>query len=164
MPYKISIPITDGECAVSYTVEIKKQTDTVYTSYGEQIAVPIVISGLEDAVDYDIRITRRCCNGIYAQPITVQVTGMVAKPTLVWAEDQGAGDIYLEWSLVDGADNYVVDRDTDPAFPSPTNIFSANGQSVFDYSVPSGTYFYRIYAEQTGKVDSDHIIVQIIVT
>lgn len=54
----------DAECTQYYIVQYKKNFETVYTTVTPNpTASPISIIGLEAGTDYDVRITRRCCNG-----------------------------------------------------------------------------------------------------
>jgi hypothetical protein len=67
----ISIPITDDgtECNEGYIVEYKLTADSDYTRvFPDQIGTPVVITGLLDDVSYDVRVTRKCCNGSYSAP------------------------------------------------------------------------------------------------
>jgi hypothetical protein len=158
MPYKITIPITDGECATSYAIEIKRTSDTLYQPLDNQLSLPIVIDGLEDYQDYDVRITRRCCNGINSAPITISVTGMVPMPSNFQLSDMGGGSVYMEWSPVDGAEEYTVIRDTDPSFSSPVVIYNGALTSHTDTVLSSGIYYFAVKASTTGKVDSDYLV------
>lgn len=64
MAYGISQPVThDSECTQYYKVEIKKDTDTQYTTLQNQLTSPIVVEGLLESTNYNLRITRVCCNG-----------------------------------------------------------------------------------------------------
>ena len=161
MPYKTSIPITDSECATSFGVEIKKASDIVWQPLDDQFAIPIVIENLLDSTDYNVRITRRCCNGVNADPVIVNITGMVAQPTNVAAFDMGGVDVYIEWDAAPLADSYEVERDTDPYFPSPTSVYSGVFTNFTDVSVGSGTFYYRVWSVQAGKQDSTPVVVSI---
>ena len=164
MPYKISIPVTDSECATSFGVEIKRQSDMLYQPLEDQFALPIVIDSLEDSVDYNVRITRRCCSGITSPPVVVDITGMVAQPTNVAAFDMSGMDVYVEWDAAPLADSYEVERDTDPYFPSPTSVYSGVFTNFTDASVGSGTFYYRVWSVQAGKVNSDPVVTSIQMT
>jgi hypothetical protein len=68
---KILIPITDDgtECNEGYIVEYKLTSDTDYTRvFPDQLGTPVEITGLLDDVSYDVRVTRKCCNGTLSDP------------------------------------------------------------------------------------------------
>jgi hypothetical protein len=72
----ISIPVTDDgtECNLGYIAEFKLTADSDYTRfYPDPTASPIVITGLLDDSMYDLRITRKCCNGSYSAPTLTTV-------------------------------------------------------------------------------------------
>lgn len=81
MSRRISIPLNDipgSPCVFFYTVETRFTGDPNYTLYPEQFyASPIVIRGLEDNTDYDIRITKTCCDGVVSDPLEVTVNSNV---------------------------------------------------------------------------------------
>lgn len=69
----ITIPITDDttECNEGYIVEYKITTDVDYTRvFPDQLGSPVVITGLLDDTLYDVRVTRKCCNGSFSTPTT----------------------------------------------------------------------------------------------
>lgn len=72
---KITIPITDDdtECNQGYIAEYKLTSDSEYTRvFPDPTGSPIEIVGLLDDVEYNVRITRKCCNGSYS-PVTSTV-------------------------------------------------------------------------------------------
>lgn len=161
MPYKTSINITDSECATSFGVEVKKASDTIWQPLDDQFAIPIVIDNLLDSTDYNVRITRRCCNGVYADPVIVNITGMVAQPTNVNISDIGGGDVYMEWSAAALADSYAAERSTTPGFETPTAVYSGGATNFTDMSVGSGLFYYRVWSIQAGKQNSTPVVVSI---
>lgn len=74
---KITIPITDDGtvCNVGYIAEYKLTTDTEYTRvFPDPTGTPIVITNLLDSMLYDVRITRKCCDGVtFSTPTTTVV-------------------------------------------------------------------------------------------
>jgi len=71
----VSIPITnDSECTQYYKVEYKKTTETNYAFSYNATESPAVIEGLDAATEYNVRITRRCCNGQDSTPATTTFT------------------------------------------------------------------------------------------
>lgn len=161
MPFRTTINITDSECATSFGVEIKKASDTVWQPLDDQFAIPIVIENLLDSTDYNVRITRRCCNGVYADPVIVNVTGVVAQPKNVTATDIGGGDVYVEWESVPLADSYAAERSTTPGFETPDAVYSGGSTNFIDYSVGSGLFYYRVWSIQAGKQDSTPVVVSV---
>lgn len=62
----------------------------------------------------------------------------------------------VSWGAVFGATNYVVQRDTDSGFSSPTEIYSGSGTSYSDTGLTNGvTYYYRVMCSGNGYLDSD---------
>lgn len=75
MAYGVQIPIThDSECTQYYRVEYKKDFEQQYKTLPNQFASPIVIEGLDESTNYNIRITRVCCNGQESNIATVDIT------------------------------------------------------------------------------------------
>jgi hypothetical protein len=72
----VSIPITnDSECTQYYKVEYKKDFEANYTLLvPNPVESPAVIEGLDAATTYNVRITRRCCNGQDSTPATTSFT------------------------------------------------------------------------------------------
>lgn len=161
MPYKTSINITDSECATSFGVEIKKASDTVWQPLDDQFSVPIVIENMMDSTDYNVRITRRCCNGVYADPVVVDITGMVAQPKNVNISEIGVGDVYMEWESVPLADSYAAERSTTPGFETPDSVYSGTDTYFSDWGLSSGLYYYRVWSIQAGKQNSTPVVVLI---
>lgn len=161
MPYKTSINITDSECATSFGVEVKKASDTIWQPLDDQFAMPIVVENLMDSTDYNVRITRRCCNGVNADPIIVNITGMVAQPRNVHIEDQGFGDVYMEWTAAALADSYAAERSTTPGFETPDSVYSGSDTYFSDLGLSSGLYYYRVWAIQAGKQNSTPVVVSV---
>lgn len=62
IPITIASPAVDDECTQYYLVEWKLTGDVAWSSMGTTDN-PIEIPNLAAATDYDIRITRYCCNG-----------------------------------------------------------------------------------------------------
>lgn len=161
MPFKTSINITDSECATSFGIEIKKASDLIWQPLDDQFAIPIVVENLMDSTDYNVRITRRCCNGVNADPVIVNITGMVAQPRNVNISDMGGGDVYMEWEAAALADSYEAERSTTPGFETPTTVYSGSSTNFTDMSVGSGLFYYRVWSVQAGKQDSTPVVVSI---
>lgn len=54
----------DAECTNYYKAEYKKDFETVYTTVvPNPTAFPFNITGLDACQTYNVRVTRRCCNG-----------------------------------------------------------------------------------------------------
>lgn len=67
MSKKITIPITDhedeGVCTIWYDVTYKLNTEVSYTQMLPVYGDTIEIDNLAADAEYNIRITRNCCNG-----------------------------------------------------------------------------------------------------
>lgn len=63
--FGVNITVTnDEECTNFYLVEYKKSFETVYTTLiPNPTSSPFQILGLDVCQEYNVRITRRCCNG-----------------------------------------------------------------------------------------------------
>ena len=63
--FGVNITVTnDAECTNFYLVEYKKSFETVYTTLTPNpTSSPFQILGLDVCQEYNVRITRRCCNG-----------------------------------------------------------------------------------------------------
>lgn len=166
MPFKTTINITDGSvCATSYGIEIKKSSDMFWQPLENQLSLPIVVENLQDSTDYNVRITRNCCNGTVSDPVIVNITGVVAQPRNFTSEDIGGNDVYLEWDAAPLADNYVLERATSPDFVSGlTTVYSGSGTDYTDTVPGSGSYYYRIVSQQTGYQDSSYVYSDVIVS
>lgn len=78
---KVTIPVTDdgSECNQGYIAEYKLTADSEYTrQFPDPITAPIVIVGLNDDAEYDIRITRKCCNGSFSSLTEIVVDTTIA--------------------------------------------------------------------------------------
>lgn len=155
----IYIPITNhnDQCQQEYRVEYKVTGDTGYTVAPPWYAAPpIRISNLLDGTQYDVRITRICCDGQVSEPLELTVaTGLM--PPEDFVATGYLGEVELTWTDNPIADNFVIDRDTSDTFPSPTEIY--NGiyiASVIDTPLAPDTYYYRIRAVAAGFDDSDY--------
>lgn len=68
---EITVTVADSECTNFYTVEYKKDFETVYTPYTPNpvpdplnpLTTTFQLMPLDTCQAYDVRITRRCCNG-----------------------------------------------------------------------------------------------------
>ena len=72
-----------------------------------------------------------------------------------------AGDtiVDLSWDASVGADNYVVERDTDINFGTSTQIYSGPLLLFGDTGLVNDTvYYYRIKAEGEGYIDSEWLL------
>lgn len=85
------------------------------------------------------------------------ITPKVAKPVLA-AAVQSYSQINLSWGAVAFATGYVLQRDTDSSFASPTTL--VNNSNVTSYNntgLSADThYYYRLKAKATGFADSDY--------
>jgi hypothetical protein len=77
MSKKITIPITDheteGVCSIYYRTEYKLTTEGGYHLLPDVYTPPVVINNLVDDTEYDVRITRFCCDGSQSVPLELTV-------------------------------------------------------------------------------------------
>lgn len=60
----IIIDDNDSVCSQGYQVQYKLTTDVDYTDWTpDPITAPIVITGLDDDTNYNVRVRRLCCDG-----------------------------------------------------------------------------------------------------
>lgn len=65
----------DSECTLYYIVEYKKDFETQYTAINPNpTASPVTITDLDACTTYNVRITRRCCNGQNSNIATTSFT------------------------------------------------------------------------------------------
>lgn len=78
----LTIPIDDnGEvCNEGYNVQYKLAASIDYTDWPDALTSPIVITGLEDDVAYNVRIRRLCCDGSVSDWEIVDVTTTINSP------------------------------------------------------------------------------------
>lgn len=82
MARKAIIPIldhnTDGVCSLYYTVRYKLRANASWTTlnqqqpqlYGSPAQYCFILDALVDNTDYDVEITRHCCEGVNSTPVT----------------------------------------------------------------------------------------------
>ena len=166
MARKISIPITDhdaeGICATSYSVEYKRTGDINWASkiYSDP---PLVVSNLEDDIEYMFRITRNCCDGVLSTALELTVnTTILAAPANFTAPPEDSG-VVLTWDAVTGADGYVVERAEDAAFTvSLTTVYTGSSVSYPNSGLTNGTtYYYRVKATAINHADSAYTTVSV---
>jgi len=83
--------------------------------------------------------------GVYAESFTVPI------PLNLTAAQVGySADVNVDWDVSLGSDNYLLQRDTNAAFPSPVDVYDGPNDSFTDTVPSSGTYYYRVKAQVTG--------------
>lgn len=67
----------------------------------------------------------------------------------------GDGEVDLDWDAVTGADNYIIERDTDINFGTATQIYSGALLTYNDATAVNDTqYYYRVKAQGDNYLDS----------
>lgn len=59
-------------------------------------------------------------------------------------------DIIISWGISNYVDNYVLQRDTDPEFSNPVELYSGYSGTYTDTITTSGHYYYRVKAQITS--------------
>lgn len=164
---KITIPITDhaSNCTNYYLVEWKLSSESGYNSTtwpNDQI----VISNLQDASVYDVRITRYCCNGGTSAPLILSVDTTTDSPQLTTPNNfelrpdspPVSGQLVSTWDTVADAEEYIVQVAQDDDFTvgmveaivtDPTITYTFTGLDGGE------VYYGRVKARASGYADSD---------
>lgn len=153
------------ECTQYYKVEYKLTSETAYNmfiAFSSPITTPIV----SDNSEYNLRITRYCCNGGISAPLELVVDTSALSPvlsipanfTLSPDSPPVSGELVADWDTVVNADEYIVQL-------SDTNLFTAilftatvNAPITtvtFTGLTPGETYYGRVFARASGYADSD---------
>lgn len=156
------IPITNhpDQCVAYYGVQYKLSGDPGYTVLPDWYAPPpIIIYGLLDGSNYDVRITRFCCDGQVSDPLDIPISTdepVLSAPVNFLAAGFSGGT-EITWDNDPAAENYLVERDTNNSFPAP--VVAYNGPyigMISNSGLSAGTYYYRIKAQASGYADSTY--------
>lgn len=152
------------ECTQSYKVEVKLTSDSVFVERPVQYTSPVQVDSLEDDTSYDIRITRRCCNGTISTPQTVTIlTTKVTDPVNVIATATSATEIDVDWDwdgYGEAHDGYVLERGLNSDYSDAEVIYTAATTSFADTGLTTATtYYYRVRAYADGYLASDFVTV-----
>lgn len=159
MARKVTIPITDhndeGLCTNSYLVSYRITGETYWTTqtFSEP---PVVVSNLDDDIEYQFKITRYCCDGVASTPLELTVNTTILPAPSNFTATPADLEVSLDWDGVSGADSYTLERADDAAFT--TNLITLYINSTVGYTdtdVSNGnTYYYRLKATATNHADS----------
>jgi hypothetical protein len=139
MARKITINITDQDdpnvCTAQYIVRWKIVGMPDWQSTLSFGTPQIILNGLEDSTEYQVSVTRQCCDGnnsteqlitINTLPLTDEIEGLAATG--------GAESISINWDDFTGADGYELymsqtnDIDTATlAYTGSTSAYNATG-------------------------------------
>lgn len=161
MARKITIPITDhgtpGVCSVYYSVEYQLNGDTGWTET-TTYEPPVVLNNLLDDAEYNIRITRQCCDGVRSTPLLLTVNTTILAAPAGFTATAGDVEVVLDWDDVTGAEAYVLERAEDAAFTvNLTEVYNDTTSGYTDTSVVNDTtYYYRVKATATYHADSEY--------
>lgn len=91
---------------------------------------------------------RQIFSGVLSAP-----TGLTA--TTAATDPEWHSTINVSWNAVPGATNYIVERDDNSGFTSPTQAYSGASTNFSDTTRPDGDQFwYRVKAQASGYSDS----------
>lgn len=172
MPAKqIIIPITDhaDQCSLYYLVEWKLTTASGYNQEKQFLTETennIIIDDVLDNTEYDVRITRYCCNGGISAPLVLLVDTTTTSPvlsapaafTLDPTSPPVAGSMFADWTVAANADEYIVEVSDTSDFIVIVETATVNDptSSATITGLTSGnTYYGRVKARAVGYVDSD---------
>lgn len=159
MARQITIPITDTpDCVAYYLVEYKLAGSDGYEFSQQYFDTPIVLDNLLDNTEYEIRITRYCCNGVSATPVDITVnTAVIPAPASITLNQVGA-NVDSSWPAVSGATVYQLQRATDAGFTTDlTDLYEGGLLAYTDVSPGGGTFWYRVRASNGGYYWSAYV-------
>lgn len=161
MARKVTVTVTNhgSDCTAYYIFEYKLTADTGYTQLPTQPTASFEINNLQDCQTYDYRITRFCCDGGVSTTATGTFSTCVPLSAVTGFTATGGNEqMTLEWDNMPTATNYVIERDTNPAFTSPTEVYNgAHTASYVDDPLSAATtYYYRIASQAVGYADSPY--------
>lgn len=164
---KIVQEISDDstECTQYYKVEYKLTSETAYNmfiAFSSPITTPVVL----DNSEYNLRITRYCCNGGISAPLELVVDTSALSPVLATPANftlspdspPVAGQLVSDWDIVANADEYIVQLSENALFSvinftatidDPTLTWTFTGLTT------GATYYGRVFARASGYADSD---------
>lgn len=166
----VNVPIylvvsSPAECVGYYLVEYKMESETGYTSAGNQTELPIMLYNLQEDTIYNVRITAFCCNGQFSTTLEFNVSTSALEAPANFNVVQDGSDVDGTWDAVAGADNYIGERAEDSGFTvNLIEVYSGAINSFTDLSVAAGTWYYRVKAQMSGAPDSDWSTDSVIVT
>lgn len=159
MARKITIPITDhnSHCSTGYTVSYKLSGETIWTTEPYFIP-PIELSNLQDNTVYNIRIVRKCCDGIESAPLELTINTTLLDTPDNFVATAGDTEISLDWDDVTGADSYTLERADDAAFTTNLEVvYTGTNTAIMDTGLTNGeTYYYRVKATAQYHMDSGY--------
>lgn len=153
------------ECTQYYKVEYKLTSETAYNmfiAFSSPITTPIVL----DNSEYDLRITRYCCNGGISAPLELVVDTSALSPVLAAPANftlspdspPVSEQLVAEWDDVPNATEYIVQLSENALFTvinftatidDPTLTWTFTGLTT------GTTYYGRVFARASGYADSD---------
>ena len=84
---------------------------------------------------------------------TINITPIDAP---VLAITEGDTQLVVDWGVVEYADNYILERDTDSGFATATEVYNGSNTEYTDTGLTNGTtYYYRVKAQGAGRNDSE---------
>lgn len=162
----ITIPITDHDdnCTTYYLVEYKLSSDSAYTSF-QWFNDQIVIGNVLDASEYDVRITRYCCNGATSAPLillnidtTTDSPQLAAPAAYTLTPNANPGELDAAWTDAVNATEYISQVAKDASFTVELQTATINDPTVTNLwtGLDTGaTYYGRVKARASGYADSD---------
>lgn len=113
MAFKATIEITDhnsaGVCTSFYAVSYEPVSGGGAVPLPNQFTSPVIVGGLESGIEYNITITRNCCNGLISSPVIVQVMDQLPAPANFTATFLSGTDWDITADEVTAATNYILE-------------------------------------------------------
>lgn len=154
MAATIVIPITDnnadGVCSLGYIVQYRFNGGTEWLYNDTFLTSPIVLENMAEGQEYEISVTRQCCDGSTATPsiFVVSAEGL-PEPTGLTPSQLGA-DVQLNWDDYADADSYEIQRADDIGFTTNVHNYTSPTSNYTDTASPAMLLYYRVRAIVNG--------------
>ncbi len=178
--YRISYADPDGDPPAGVKVHIKRGGLEIAgspftmacagTDYAQGVTCSHNQTGLEEGDDYTYFFSAEDDQGNAAVhtaeldapdvinicwvhlPLVLKNVGPPAGPPELYRIDNPDGDykFTVSWSEVERATSYILEEDTDPAFPDPRTAYSGSSHSREIKAAEKGTYYYRVKAANSS--------------
>jgi autotransporter-associated beta strand protein len=136
--------------AKGYVVEGGTVTGGPYTTLGSTAGTAYTNSGLTNGVTYYYVVSSSNANGVSALSAEVSATPSASAPVApTLSATGGLQQVALSWTPVSGATSYTLLTGTQSGGPYSA-LISISGTTYTETGLPSGTYYYVMFATASG--------------